>query len=67
MKTLEDAMNTNDEFYSIYFDTMFENGVIVPPSKYEAHFVSYIHNDEDVEKLLKGVEKTFQKIAEKLK
>ena len=67
VKTLEDAMNTNDEFYSIYFDTMLENGVIVPPSKYEAHFVSYIHNDEDVEKLLKGAEKTFQKIAEKLK
>ena len=67
VKTLEDAMNTNDEFYSIYFDTMLENGVIVPPSKYEAHFVSYIHNDGDVEKLLKGVEKTFQKIAEKLK
>lgn len=67
VKTLEDAINTNDEFYSIYFDTMLENGVIVPPSKYEVHFVSYIHNDEDVEKLLKGVEKTFQKIAEKLK
>ena len=67
VKTLEGAINTNDEFYSIYFDTMLENGVIVPPSKYEAHFVSYIHNDEDVEKLLKGVEKTFQKIAEKLK
>ena len=67
VKTLEDAMNTDDKFYSIYFDTMLENGVIVPPSKYEAHFVSYIHNDEDVEKLLKGVEKTFQKIAEKLK
>ena len=67
VKTLEDAMNTNDGFYSIYFDTMLENGVIVPPSKYEAHFVSYIHNDEDMEKLLKGVEKTFQKIAEKLR
>ena len=67
VKTLEDAMNTNDEFYSTYFDTMLENGVIVPPSKYEAHFVSYIHNDEDMEKLLKGVEKTFQKIAEKLR
>ena len=67
VKTLEDAINTNAEFYSTYFDTMLENGVIVPPSKYEAHFVSYIHNDEDVEKLLKGVEKTFQKIAEKLR
>ena len=67
VKTLEDAMNTNDEFYSIYFDTMLENGVIVPPSKYEAHFVSYVHSDKDMEKILAGVEKTFQKIAEKLK
>ena len=65
VKTLEDAMSTNSEFYSIYFNTMLENGVIVPPSKYEAHFVSYIHNDEDMEKILAGVEKTFEKIAKK--
>lgn len=65
VKTLEDAMNTNSEFYSIYFNTMLENGVIVPPSKYEAHFVSYMHNDEDMEKILAGVEKTFEKIAKK--
>ena len=65
VKTLEDAMNTDSEFYSIYFNTMLENGVIVPPSKYEAHFVSYVHNDEDMEKILAGVEKTFEKIAKK--
>lgn len=65
VKTLEDAMNTNSEFYSIYFNTMLETGVIVPPSKYEAHFVSYVHNDEDMEKILAGVEKTFEKIAKK--
>ena len=65
VKTLEDAMNTDSEFYSIYFDTMLENGVIVPPSKYEAHFVSYVHSDEDMEKILIGVGKTFEKIAKK--
>lgn len=65
VKTLEDAMSTNSEFYSIYFNTMLENGVIVPPSKYEAHFISYVHNDEDMEKILAGVEKTFEKIAKK--
>ena len=65
VKTLEDAMNTDSEFYSIYFDTMLENGVIVPPSKYEAHFVSYVHSDKDMEKILAGVEKTFEKIAKK--
>ena len=65
--TLEKAISSNDEFYSIYFDTMLENGIIVPPSKYEAHFISYVHNDKDVEKFLTGVEKTFEKISEKIK
>ena len=65
--TLEKAISSNDEFYSIYFDTMLENAIIVPPSKYEAHFVSYVHNDKDMEKFLTGVEKTFEKIAEKIK
>lgn len=65
--TLEKAISSNDEFYIIYFDTMLENGIIVPPSKYEAHFVSYVHNDKDMEKFLTGVEKTFEKISEKIK
>ena len=65
--TLEKAISSNDEFYSIYFDTMLENGIIVPPSKYEAHFISYVHNDKDIEKFLTGVKKTFEKIAEKIK
>ena len=65
--TLEKAISSNDEFYSIYFDTMLKNGIIVPPSKYEAHFVSYVHNDKDMEKFLTGVEKTFEKISEKIK
>ena len=65
--TLEKAISSNAEFYSIYFDTMLENGIIVPPSKYEAHFISYVHNNEDMEKFLTGVEKTFEKISEKIK
>ena len=65
--TLEKAISSNAEFYSIYFDTMLKNGIIVPPSKYEAHFVSYVHNDKDMEKFLTGTEKTFEKISEKIK
>ena len=65
--TLEKAISSNAEFYSIYFDTMLENGIIVPPSKYEAHFISYVHNNEDMEKFLTGTEKTFEKISEKIK
>lgn len=64
VKNLEDAMDTDDKMYNIYFSTMLENGIIVPPSKYEAHFISSVHNEEDFEKLACGVEKSFAAIRE---
>ena len=60
VKTLEDAMNTDDKLYEIYFTTMLENGIIAPPSKYEAHFISLAHKPEDIEKILETVEKAFE-------
>ena len=64
VKNLEDAMDTDDKMYNIYFSTMLENGIIVPPSKYEAHFISTVHSEEDFEKLARGVEKSFAAIME---
>ena len=64
VKNLEDTMDTDDKMYNIYFSTMLENGIIVPPSKYEAHFISSVHNEEDFEKLACGVEKSFAAIRE---
>lgn len=63
VKNLDDAINTSDEMYNIYFDTMTENGIMVPPSKYEAHFISIIHSEEEMQKILEIAEKAFQKMA----
>ena len=60
VKTLEDAINTDDKLYETYFTTMLENGIIAPPSKYEAHFISLAHSFEDIEKILETVEKAFK-------
>ncbi len=62
VKNLDDAINTSDEMYNIYFDTMTENGIMVPPSKYEAHFISIIHTEEEMQKILEITEKAFQKM-----
>ena len=66
VKNLKDAIATNDKMYAIYFDTMLENGIIVPPSKYEAHFISYVHSDEDYRKFYFVMEKAFEKIKNTL-
>lgn len=63
VKNLEDAINTSDEMYNIYFNTMLENGIIVPPSKYEAHFISMAHTDEEMKKILEVTEKAFDKMV----
>lgn len=60
VKNLDDAIKTDDKKYVKYFTTMLENGIIVPPSKYEAHFISYIHNDKELKKYLDVLEKLFK-------
>jgi len=49
--------------FSTYFLTMLENGVYMPPSQFEANFVSLAHSSEIIEKTLKAVERAFYRIA----
>lgn len=60
---LEHVINTNTDSYSIYFNTLLDNGIIAPPSKYEAHFVSTTHTIEDLNKTIEVIEKAFKKIG----
>ncbi|RXZ69494.1 glutamate-1-semialdehyde-2,1-aminomutase [Fusobacterium necrophorum] len=61
---LEDALTSNLEFFSIYFHTLLEHGILAPPSQFEAHFLSYQHKEDDLQKTLKVMELAFQKIRE---
>ncbi|MGL5057949.1 MAG: glutamate-1-semialdehyde 2,1-aminomutase, partial [Fusobacteriaceae bacterium] len=51
------------ENYSIYFNTLLDNGVVAPPSKYEAHFISEAHSYSDLDKTLKVMELAFKNIS----
>ncbi len=61
---LNHVIDSNTEHYSVYFNTLLDNGVIAPPSKYEAHFVSTEHSKEDLDKTLEVIELAFKKIGE---
>ncbi|MEG2696201.1 MAG: aminotransferase class III-fold pyridoxal phosphate-dependent enzyme, partial [Cetobacterium sp.] len=61
---LEHVINSNTNHYSIYFNTLLDNGVVAPPSKYEAHFVSTAHTKEDLDRTLEVIEMAFKKIGE---
>lgn len=65
VNNLEDALSSNTENFAIYFNTMLENGIVCPPSQFEAHFVSMAHTKEDMDKTLEIIEKAFLAIKEK--
>lgn len=65
VEDLEDSLKSNTENFTIYFNTMLEDGIIIPPSQFEAHFLSLAHTNEDLDKTLISIEKAFKKIGEK--
>ena len=44
---------------------MLENGIIVPPSQFEAHFLSMAHTEKELNRTLEVIEIAFKKIGEK--
>ena len=65
VENLEDSLKSNTENFSIYFNTMLENGIVVPPSQFEAHFLSIAHTKKELDKTLEVIEIAFKKIGEK--
>jgi glutamate-1-semialdehyde 2,1-aminomutase len=51
------AKTSDTELFGKFFNSMLENGVFLPPSQFEAAFVSYVHNDFELSKTLEATEK----------
>lgn len=66
VKNLEDALTSNTENFAIYFNTMLDNGIVIPPSQFEAHFISLALTDEDIAKTLEVAEEAFKNITNKI-
>jgi len=63
VETLEDVMASDTSKYSKYFNVMLENKVVVPPSKFEAHFMGITHSEEILNETLSAMEKAFIEIS----
>lgn len=49
VRTYDDAKTQNTKVFGAFFHAMLDNGVWLPPSAYEAWFVSAAHSDEDLQ------------------
>jgi glutamate-1-semialdehyde 2,1-aminomutase len=51
VRTFADAQGQDTKAFAAFFHAMLENGVSLPPSAYEAWFVSGAHTERDVEQI----------------
>jgi glutamate-1-semialdehyde 2,1-aminomutase len=59
------ASAASREQYALFFQAMLERGVLLPPSQFEAWFISAAHTDRDVELTLKAATEAFACVAER--
>ncbi|MCX7770440.1 MAG: glutamate-1-semialdehyde 2,1-aminomutase [Proteobacteria bacterium] len=57
------AKTSNTQLFGKFFNLMLENGVFLPPSQFEAAFVSYAHGDMELNKTLEAVEKAVKQLT----
>ena len=58
----ETAKSQDGALFRKFFHALLERGVYFAPSPFEANFVSFVHTEKDIEKTIKAVRETFQKI-----
>lgn len=57
------AMTSDTAKFKVFFQSMLNQGVYLPPSQFECWFVSLAHTDEDIEKTIAAAEQAFAEVA----
>jgi glutamate-1-semialdehyde 2,1-aminomutase len=57
----ESASKSNTEKFARFFHGMLDNGVYLPPSQYEAAFLSAAHTEQDVQQTIAAAKQAFAK------
>ena len=55
VRTFDEAKTADTERYAALFRSLLERGIYIPPSQFEAMFVSLAHSDGDVERTAEAV------------
>jgi glutamate-1-semialdehyde 2,1-aminomutase len=64
LRNFDDARACDHGRYSRFFQAMLDRGVLLPPSSYEAMFISPAHDDSAVGHVLGAAEEAFRSAAE---
>lgn len=59
-----DAAACDQEAFTLYFHSMLEQGIYLPPSQFETNFVSIAHSPEDLQRTIDAAAVAFAKVAQ---
>jgi glutamate-1-semialdehyde 2,1-aminomutase len=62
VRNFDDAKRADHALYARFFHAMLEEGVFLPPSGYEAMFVSAAHNEETITEVLSAAQEAFASV-----
>lgn len=65
VRNYDDAKAADQEKFNIWFMSMLESGIYLPPSQFETIFVSSEHSEDDIAKTLDAAENAFLKLSKK--
>ncbi len=58
-----DAQTSDTEKFAVFFWEMIKNGIFLPPSQFEAWFLSSALSQKDIKKFSKAVDRAMEKVA----
>lgn len=59
----ETALNGQNRIFKNFYRIMLKEGILLPPSPFEAIFLNKSHSDKDIEQTTKAIHKAFKQIA----
>jgi len=63
VRNYADAKKSDTRRFAHFFGLMLERGILLPPSQYEALFVSAAHSDADIERTVRAARESLRAVA----
>ncbi len=60
---MNDALKSDTELFNRYFKSMLDLGIMLPPSQFEANFISIAHSKKDLSDTIKKIDGVFKNLC----
>ncbi|HZA71040.1 MAG TPA: aminotransferase class III-fold pyridoxal phosphate-dependent enzyme, partial [Nitrososphaeraceae archaeon] len=64
IKDASSVRKSNIILYKKLFDELLKSGIFIPPSQFETCFISYSHDDDDIDKTIESFAKALKKVKD---